>query len=69
MTLIKPLRPNVIDPITGQFYPPKGAERAVLQPRDYVQERTGDVEFVSPKNPAEATVIPAAEASKDKAKR
>jgi hypothetical protein len=40
---IKPLRPNVTDPATGQPMPSKGIQVRTLYPADYLAERQGDV--------------------------
>lgn len=50
---ITPLRPHVIDCLTGQPLPPEGVQRAVLLPPDHHAERSGDISIT------EAALMPA----------
>lgn len=41
--LLKPLRPNVKDALTGADMPAEGVTREILIPPDHYAERTGDI--------------------------
>ncbi|MES2685743.1 MAG: hypothetical protein V4706_02915 [Pseudomonadota bacterium] len=52
--LLKPLRPNVKDALTGEDMPEKGVTREILIPPDHYAERTEDISITEIKPPPAA---------------
>lgn len=63
MYLLKALRPDVNDALTGEPMPEEGVKREILLPPDHYAERTGDISITALELEPEVQAAPASLAS------